>query len=288
MKPFFDRSAGSVAISTPPAGSSNSDDSDFDGLGSSSLDALVGRIAVYDSLAAAPRVEEVCCASADAFIEELSARVYRTVHDLNGRLPYTVLREVVENLIHAQFNEPVISILESGDTVRFSDQGPGIANKEKAMLPGYTTASHAMKEVIRGVGSGLPLVREFLTHQGGSLCLEDNLGCGTVVTLRAHMGDQQTSTVLLEAPPSDADTTKQKVPAVVLPRLSTRQKRVLSIVMEFGEAGPTLISKELSVGLSTAYRDLAYLEDNGLIVSDEFGKRVISQLGTDYLDTIFS
>lgn len=286
MKPFFDQGSSPVVVSSPPMGSTVFGDSGFGSSTVGSAQAFVGRIAVYDSLAAAPRVEEVCCDSPDAFIEELSARVYRTVHDLNGRLPYTVLREIVENLIHARFKEPVISILESGNTVRFSDQGPGIADKEKAMLPGYTTASRVMKEVIRGVGSGLPLVREFLAHQGGSLCLEDNLGCGTVVTLEAHSDRPQNPGISQED--FSCVVPEPVIPAISLPRLSTRQKRVLSIVMEFGEAGPTLISKELSVGLSTAYRDLAYLEDNGLIVSDEFGKRVISQLGTDYLDTIFS
>ncbi len=288
VKPFFDQDAGPVVLTTasPEAPVSKalaleSSQSEIQTSGH-----LVGRIAVYDSLAAAPRIEEVQGVSPDVFIEELSARVYRTVHDMDGRLPYTVLREVVENLIHARFKEPVVSVLDDGNTVRFSDQGPGIEDKERALLPGYTTASSVMKEVIRGVGSGLPLIREFLSHQGGSLSLEDNLGSGTVVTLRAHSTETAVTYSSQEA--TAGEPVGHEVMIAPLPRLSTRQKRVLSIVMEFGEAGPTLISKELSVGLSTAYRDLAYLEDNGLIMSDEFGKRVISDIGTTYLDSIFS
>jgi len=40
-----------------------------------------------------------------------------------------------------------------------------------------------MKKVIRGVGSGLPIVREYLTFSGGSIMIDDNLGTGTVVTI---------------------------------------------------------------------------------------------------------
>ena len=40
-----------------------------------------------------------------------------------------------------------------------------------------------MKDVIRGVGSGLPIVRDFLSVTGGSLSIEDNLGGGSVVTV---------------------------------------------------------------------------------------------------------
>ena len=91
---------------------------------------LHGRIAVYDSPAAAPRIEDVVGSSPDSFIEELAARTYSAARDLGGKLPYTVIREVVENLIHARFEEPVVSVLAGGDTVRFSDQGPGIPDKE--------------------------------------------------------------------------------------------------------------------------------------------------------------
>ncbi len=247
-------------------------------------DAVLGRIAIYDTAAAAPRVDDVRSPSADSFIEELSARTYTAARDLGGRLPYTVIREVVENLVHARFKEPVVSILEGGDTVRFSDQGPGIPDKERALLPGYTTASAEMKDLIRGVGSGLPLVREFLAHEGGSLSLEDNLGTGTVVTLNILPSPKSA----VPNPPPAAELDSGLVGALAsLPRLSTRQKRVLSLVVEFGEAGPTLVSKELAVGLSTAYRDLAFLEELELITASEAGKRTTTSLGTAYLDSLF-
>ena len=42
-----------------------------------------------------------------------------------------------------------------------------------------------------------------------------------------------------------------------------RQQQVLALVLESGLAGPSLVSEELGVGISTAYRDLAMLEEAG-------------------------
>jgi Mn-dependent DtxR family transcriptional regulator len=56
--------------------------------------------------------------------------------------------------------------------------------------------------------------------------------------------------------------------------------------MELGSAGPSIVARELAVGLSTAYRDLASLEEAGLIVADESGKRALTERGVTLLDTI--
>lgn len=250
-----------------------------------SADSLVhfaARVAVYDALSAAPRVEDVQEGSPRALIDTLSELVYELAHKAGGAAPYTVIREVVENLIHADFREIVVSILDGGNTLRFADQGPGIPDKDRALRPGFSTATVVMKDFIRGVGSGLPIVSEFLNHNGGRLEIEDNLGRGTVVTLVLRP-EQQTdvtpSAVELPAPGSDLDDS--------MPTLSLRQKKVLSLVLELGEVGPTLVSKELAVGLSTAYRDLASLEEYGLIDGDETGKRVLTAKGSAYLGRLF-
>ena len=65
-------------------------------------------------------------------------------------------------------------------------------------------------------------------------------------------------------------------------KLTTRQKHVLALVLESGSAGPSIVSRELAVGLSTAYRDLASLEELGLIVA-ESGKRTLTEKGLAYL-----
>jgi anti-sigma regulatory factor (Ser/Thr protein kinase) len=233
------------------------------------------RIAVYDSLAAAPRVEDVTGVDLADAIERLASRTYHLAREQGGEVPYTLIREIVENLVHAGFSEVVVTILDNGNTVRFSDQGPGIPDKERVFLPGFSTASSEMKRYIKGVGSGLPLVKECLTFAGGSIEIDDNLGRGAVVTIRV---ERKTST-----DPEPPTGERHQVP-----RLSNRQKQVLAIVMELCSAGPSAVARELSVGLSTAYRDLASIEDAGLIVADETGKRQLTEFGVSYLDTIFT
>jgi len=244
------------------------------------------RIAIYDAPGAAPRTEEVRGASEADLIERIAARVFTHARDAGGGIPYTVIREVTENFIHAEFREPVVSILESGETIRFADQGPGIADKERAVLPGFTTATGAMKDIIRGVGSGLPIVNDYLSVSGGTLEIDDNLGYGTVVTIRSGRREPKHPPATLEPP--EAGPELSPPPLAGFPPLSTRQKQVLSLVLELGEVGPTIVSNELSVALSTAYRDLAYLEHNGLIQSDASGKRVLTPEGSSYLDSLFA
>lgn len=143
----------------------------------------VGRIALYDDLRSAPRVVEIKPADTAAYIEALASTVYEQSHGAGGTIPYTVIREVSENFIHARFKEVVVSILDKGNTIRFADHGPGIPSKEKAQMPGFSSAVEPMKNYIRGVGSGLPIVREYLESSHGTITIEDNLGTGAVVTV---------------------------------------------------------------------------------------------------------
>lgn len=143
----------------------------------------VARIALYDDLRSAPRVTEIQPAPTGEFIENLASKVYEQAKTSGGTIPYTVIREVSENFIHARFAEVTVSILDDGNTIRFADQGPGIPQKEKAQLPGFTSAIEPMKRYIRGVGSGLPIVKEYLEFSHGTISIEDNLGTGSVVTI---------------------------------------------------------------------------------------------------------
>lgn len=245
------REAGAVTVASVPTGA---------------------RIAVYDTLAVAPRVEDVAAQGLADAVEQLASRTYNIARERGGTIPYTIIREVSENLVHAGFSEVVVTILDDGNTVRFADQGPGIPDKEKAFLPGFSTATGEMKRIIRGVGSGLPIVRETLAFAGGAIEIEDNLGSGTVVTLKA-------------APPVPVAPEVER--SVRAPRLNDRQKQVLSLIVETGSLGPSAVSRELAVAVSTAYRDLASLEEAGLIEADDTGKRALTEFGVACLDQIF-
>lgn len=153
----------------------------------------VGHIAIYDDMRSEPRVIDVHPAETGAYIEALATGVYEHARGAGGSIPYTVIREVSENFIHAQFREALVTILDRGNTIRFADHGPGIPSKEKAQMPGFSSAVEPMRNYIRGVGSGLPRVREYLELSNGTITIEDNLGTGAVVTISLVREDGRSS-----------------------------------------------------------------------------------------------
>jgi hypothetical protein len=259
------------------------------------------RLAVYDSMRAAPRIEEVFGDSPLELIERLSARVYQVARDAGGPVPYMVVRELTENLVHAGFADVVVSIMDNGHVVRFSDAGPGIGDPDRALRPGFSTATSDMRRFMRGVGSGLPIARECMTFAGGMLAIDRNLSGGAVVTVSASETQAEPAETLVDIPASGLDrgsaagahgglgaaATPAPRPAPMARRLSDRQKQTLLLVMEVGSAGPTTVSRELTVALSTAHRDLAFLEDEGLITGDSSGKRKLTPLGVSYVESLF-
>ena len=184
-------------------------------------------------------------------------------------MPYTVIQELMENLLHAYFLDVVVTILDNGQTIRISDHGPGVEHKDRAFQPGFTTATARQRQIIRGVGSGLPIARESLQFLRGVLTVEDNLGGGAVFTIKmpAHAPEQ---------PP----------PPVPEVKLTNRQTKVLVLLMELSSAGPTAIARELGIAPATAFRELVVLQDMGLIHSLGDGKRALREEGLRLLESI--
>jgi anti-sigma regulatory factor (Ser/Thr protein kinase) len=229
------------------------------------------RIAVYDDPRTPPRTLSIPESRLPDLIDVLAGRTYDLARQQGSRIPYTVLRELMENLIHAAFTDVVITILDGGNTIRISDRGPGIPDKQRALDPGFTTAGPEVKRYIKGVGSGLPIARESLAHLHGILDIEDNLGAGTVVTVRMpHDHDD---------PPSPPATHSRA-------KLTDRQLKVVLLLVELGPVGPTRIAQEMGVSPSTAYRDLVYLDGLGLVSSDSDGRRSVTGDGLQYLEAV--
>ncbi|MDR2672324.1 MAG: MarR family transcriptional regulator [Coriobacteriales bacterium] len=145
----------------------------------------LARVAVYDDMLSSPRIIDIAPAAVQEFIDNIVLAVYDASHQLGGSLPYTVIREITENFIHADFAECTVSVLDGGNTLRFSDQGPGIQKKSLVLQPGVSSATVDMKRYIRGVGSGFPIVKEYLERSGGFLSIDDNATSGVVVTITA-------------------------------------------------------------------------------------------------------
>ena len=251
------------------------------------------RIAVYDNMRSIPRIIDLNFNDINNFINETSEKTYNLSHEIGGRIPYTIIKEIIENLIHADFKEVIITVLDSGNHIIVTDQGPGIEDKEKAFLPGYTSATSKMKEYIRGVGSGFPIIKETITFSGGSIDVKDNIKRGTVISLKLGLTEkseevQDSGSGPAAELPSDTES-EEKTQTDSLDKfngkiLSDRQKKILFVILELEEAGPSTIAKELGFSLSTSYRELIYLEKNKLLIPSSSGKKELSKKGMKYLE----
>ena len=238
------------------------------------------RIAVYDDKSAAPRVVLVEPKDVRSYLDEIAATVNQLAHEQGGKIPFMVMREIVENFIHARFVAPTISIMDNGNTIRFSDQGPGIKEKNRALEFGTSSATEEMKSFIRGVGFGLPYVQQYMVEKGGSLTLEDNISGGTIVTLStrrskdAHIQTLPTQEDTEEAPvnqeeqsiPRTSHTVPQQ-PVTQLPNLvlTDRAKLVLQYLSEHEWVGATELTSAYGLSTPTWSRELKSLVNIGII-----------------------
>lgn len=236
------------------------------------------RIAVYDDAAAAPRVVVIDPTDVRSYLEEITSEVSRLSREMGGHIPFMVIREVVENLIHAYFIEPAISILDGGDTIRFADQGPGIKEKDRALEYGTTSATEEMKRYIRGVGSGLPYAQQYLRDHGGTLEIEDNISGGTIVTISMEkQAPVQAAPVGVQ--PVAAMATPVAAPVVPAITLSARGEKIVAYLASHESVGPKELMQAYGASQSTWTRELQALEEAGVVSKRGGQKRYLTQFG---------
>jgi hypothetical protein len=245
----------STLVASPPRPRRNGDD----------RPRVSARLAVYHDPLSPPEVDEVEAAEAAALIEELFRRAAA-----HTPLPALAVRELIENLVHARFRDALVSVLDRGRTLRVSDSGPGIADKARAMEPGFTTADAEARRVVRGVGCGLPLAADLLAERGGSLELADNLAGGTVATLAAPTGPDGGEVWTAGDPP-----------------ICETGRRLLALLVELSPIGPARLASELGLPLAECGRELVVLEHRGLVLRDEDGERRLAESGASLVATLF-
>ena len=250
------------------------------------------RIALYDDYKSAPRITEIAPCPTTEFIEHLTTAIYEQSKLAGGKVPYTLIREVSENFIHAQFKEIVVSIMDEGNTIRFADQGPGIKEKEKAQQPGFSSAIEPMKKYIRSVGSGFPIVRDYLDDREGTIEIEDNLVNGAVVTISLAEKQVQVAskneTEALEKSSSPSTGFSQipaherisaQTAALTLLPLSEREKLFVALLEREGDLGVTELKNITDTPGSTTFNTLKRLEEMGLVQKSMGKKRALTELG---------
>lgn len=245
----------------------------------------IARVALYDDLRAAPRVTEIQPAETTAYIEKLASTVYEQSKLAGGTIPYTAIREVSENFIHAKFSEVIVSILDNGNTIRFADQGPGIAQKDKAQLPGFSSAIEPMKRYIRGVGSGLPIVKEYLDFSHGSITIEDNLNAGSVVTISMNQEPSQPEP-MGTAPAYPQPQVQPRKAAPPMPVLTDREKSFLPFFLYEGALGVTDLMNLTGTPQSSTYVTLQKLQEAGLVEKTTGQKRILTDYGYEVANSL--
>ncbi len=226
------------------------------------------RVAVYDNMKTTPRVIQIPGGPTHQYIEQIASTTYQNAKDAGGLIPYTVIREVSENFIHANFKEIVVSILDKGNTIRFSDQGPGISQKDLAQQPGFTSAKEPMKRYIRGVGSGLPIVKDYLNLSHGYIKIEDNVNSGSVVTISLV--------------PTYEDAGQ---PSEELPSLTDNEQMILKTLLPQNVMGVTEMNHATGIAVASIYTAFSKMEEKGLVEKinkkrklTNFGKQIALSL----------
>jgi len=81
--------------------------------------------------------------------------------------------------IHAGGGEAQVEIAPDAVTIVLIDHGPGIADVEKAMQEGWSTASETVRNLGFGAGMGLPNMKRNATE----FDIQSEVGVGTTITM---------------------------------------------------------------------------------------------------------
>lgn len=85
----------------------------------------------------------------------------------------------INMVIHANGGNITVTISDQSIQMVLADTGPGIADIDKAMLQGYSTAPEEVRALGFGAGMGLPNMKKYTD----SLKIDSTVGVGTTVTM---------------------------------------------------------------------------------------------------------
>lgn len=89
----------------------------------------------------------------------------------------------INMVIHADGGQITVSISATEVTMELKDHGPGIADVEKAMEAGFSTAPDSIRALGFGAGMGLPNMEKY----SDEMHIDTQLGIGTTVRMIIYM-----------------------------------------------------------------------------------------------------
>lgn len=90
----------------------------------------------------------------------------------------------INMVIHAHGGTADVIVDDKSITIILSDNGPGIADIEKAMQEGYSTAPDDIRSLGFGAGMGLPNMKRYTDE----MYIDSTVGVGTTITMKVNYG----------------------------------------------------------------------------------------------------
>ena len=98
------------------------------------------------------------------------------------RISIAMYEGEINMVIHAGGGVAEVLVMEDAIDIVLTDEGPGIADIEKAMTEGYSTAPDQIRSLGFGAGMGLPNMKRYTDE----MKIESTVGVGTTVTMRVY------------------------------------------------------------------------------------------------------
>ena len=116
---------------------------------------------------------------------QASVQVKKNLRKLG--IPPEIIRKIsiamyegeINMVIHADGGEAAVLVYEDRIVMILTDRGPGIADVEKAMQEGYSTAPDNVRSLGFGAGMGLPNMKRYTDD----MKIESVVGEGTTITM---------------------------------------------------------------------------------------------------------
>ena len=102
--------------------------------------------------------------------------------DIIKRVSIAMYEGEINMVIHANGGVAEVKVNEDYIEIILDDKGPGIADVEKAMQEGYSTAADSIRSLGFGAGMGLPNMKRYTDM----MKIESTVGVGTKITMRVN------------------------------------------------------------------------------------------------------
>ena len=102
--------------------------------------------------------------------------------DIIRRVSIAMYEGEINMVIHAGGGVAEVSVCEDAIEIVLEDKGPGIADIDKAMQAGYSTAPDSIRSLGFGAGMGLPNMKK----NSDTMEIDSTVGVGTRIVMKVN------------------------------------------------------------------------------------------------------